>query len=277
MDNLTAALGADMAISALIESGQIGGVEKKTIVYLPEKEFSFSGGYYADIPGEPFNNGDTVTVTFDGVKYVRTVADFPYTNWASGHYVGNLGPLGGADTGEPFILISSYMSESGAFQGYIAVAVEDFANDIDSTHRVGCEVETTAIKPIDPKYLAKEIDATKFNVEYGEQSMTLNDLILTMATTSAMNNGALQEEVIPVAGLREAFSATGQTVLTMTIPGEYTAYFPMTLSFGGKRVVNASCVAMGNFGGPAAFYVLIVFSGNSDDVAIYNKTVVFTT
>ena len=277
MDIKAAILGANMAISELTANGQIGDIERKAIVCFPETEFALSGGEYLGIPGTPFENGDTVTATYDGVEYERKAAVFPYENFARGYYVGNLSVLGGEDTGEPFAILSTYGDEDNEFLGFIVLDVNEFGSERDSTHRVGCSTITDTVKPIDPKYLAKEIDATKFNVEYGEQSMTLNDLILTMATTSAMNNGALQEEVIPVAGLREAFSATGQTVLTMTIPGEYTAYFPMTLSFGGKRVVNASCVAMGNFGGPAAFYVLIVFSGNSDDVAIYNKTVVFTT
>ena len=276
MDIKAAILGANMAISKLTANGQIGDIERKAIVCFPETEFALSGGEYLGIPGTPFENGDTVTATYDGVEYERKAAVFPYENLARGYYVGNLSFLGGEDTGEPFAILATYGEGDNEFLGFVVVDVNEFDSEGDSTHRVGCSTITDTVKPIDPKYLANEVDATKFNVEYGGRSMTLNDLILTMATMSAMNNGALQEEVVPVAGLREAFSANRQTVLTMAIPGEYILYLPITVSFKGKLIVNASCVAMGNFGGPAVFYALIVFSENSDDVTIYNKTVVFT-
>lgn len=141
---------ANKAIRTLEERGQIGRTERKEYACFAESDFQFSGGYCPEIPGKPFGDGDTVTVTWDGTSYTRTAKVFPFTDLANGFYVGNLFPLGGEDTGEPFALLSTY-DDDGNFMGFIAVDVYNFNGD--STHRIGCSVFAETIHPIDQKYL----------------------------------------------------------------------------------------------------------------------------
>lgn len=153
----TAALAASMVKDRLEESGQIGRTERKEYVCFAESDFQFSGGAAQEIPGKPFGDGDTVTVTWDGTIYTRTAKVFPFTNLAKGFYVGNLFPLGGEDTGEPFALLSTYYYDDGNFIGFIAVDVHNFNGD--STHRIGCSVFSEIIHHINPEYIPEDIPA----------------------------------------------------------------------------------------------------------------------
>ena len=161
----TAALAASMIEDKLTESRRIGRTEQKKYVCFSESDFQFSGGYCPEIPGKPFGDGDTVTVTWDGTSYPRTAKVFPFTNLAKGFYVGNLFPLGGEDTGEPFALLSACDGD-GNFMGFIAVDVHNFNGD--STHRVGCSAFSEAIYCIDRKYIPEDLPAIDKLIKNGQ-------------------------------------------------------------------------------------------------------------
>lgn len=153
MDAVTLALA-----KAYTNSQRNGYVEYRDIVCFPEAEFEFIGAVNLNIPGNPFGDGDTVTVVYDGVEYVRTAKFFPeeYNDLAYGYYVGNLKFVGGEDTGEPFALLSNFNRYNGNFNGFIVVDTDNFVdlgNSDSSAHRIGCKVATEEVHPIDPKFL----------------------------------------------------------------------------------------------------------------------------
>lgn len=153
MDAVTLALA-----KAYTNSQRNGYVEYRDIVCFPEAEFEFIGAVNLNIPGNPFGDGDTVTVVYDGVEYVRTAKLFPeeYNGLASGYYVGNLKFVGGEDTGEPFALLSGFDRSYSNFLGFIVVDTDNFVDlggEEYSTHRIGCKTVAETIHPIDPKFL----------------------------------------------------------------------------------------------------------------------------
>lgn len=149
MNNIDRAIVLDEAKAYSNRKG--GYIKHKNEVCFPEAEFDFISGMNTDIPGKPFVEGDTVTVVYDGVQYVRNAEAFPYSNFAKGFYVGNLKIFGGADTGEPFALLSG-ISSQGEYVNFIAADTESYGVG-DSIHRIGCSAKGKTIVPIDPKFL----------------------------------------------------------------------------------------------------------------------------
>ena len=149
MNNIDRAIVLDEAKAYSNRKG--GYIKHKNEVCFPEAEFDFISGMNMDIPGKPFAEGDTVTVVYDGVQYVRNAEAFPYSNLVKGFYVGNLKIFGGADTGEPFALLSG-ISSQGEYVNFIAADTESYGVG-DSIHRIGCSAKAKTIVPIDPKFL----------------------------------------------------------------------------------------------------------------------------
>ena len=272
---------SDNVIDTLVASGQIGGIEKKNIVCFPEAEFSFSSGVCVGIAGDAFEDGDTVTVTYDGVKYERKAAIFPYEEFSSGHYVGNISALGGEDTGEPFAILATYDDDTNEFRGFIVLDVNEFGSEDDSTHRVGCSTTAETIKPIDPKYLVKEIDLPQFVTDYGGSSsnLTLNDLVLGLVNESAQGGGTLKETgYFACEGFRKAVSTTQQIVMKMATPAGSSPRFALDISMGNGYAVGASGASLVYMGYPMDVKLLFVFVDNPDNekVSVYIQATVLS-
>ena len=173
---------ANKAIRTLEERGQIGRTERKGYVCFAESDFQFSGGYCPGIPGKPFVDGDSVTVTWDGTSYTRTAKVFPFSDLAKGFYVGNISPLGGEDTGEPFALLSTYDDDGKNFMEFIAVDAHNFEGN--STHRIGCSVFAETIQPIDQKYLPESSGGMAiFNLS--DYDIDMIDILMSGQTVTA--------------------------------------------------------------------------------------------
>lgn len=107
-------------------------LEEQELVYDAEQE-----GYYAEF-STPINDGDQLTVVYDGESYECTAVMNPVSSLIA---FGNLSLFGGDDTGEPFACMT--------FDGMLFVATVN-PNDTQN-HTV--KISGTVVKKIEPKYL----------------------------------------------------------------------------------------------------------------------------
>lgn len=124
---------------------------------------------------------------------------------------------------------------------------------------------------IDPKILAlakpKEVDLTKFNVTYGGQNMTVNDLILYLVSESASSGTRQNTGLIECDGIQEAFSTTQMVIVTLAMPNDIKPRFVMNNTLQNGITVSASCNSIVFLEMPIDVKVLFVF--NDGEVEFY--------
>lgn len=240
MDIIAAKLGANMAINSLENSGQIGSIAVNKEIIFPfmalefevlDEETGISGvSIHASTELlEAAVDNKSLTFTFDGTNYLCPA------NYLEGMGVlwGNGSFFGMEDTGEPF-----------AFGVDVNKLQTSFLCITGGIHTAEISLVSETIKPIEPKFLANEVDLTKFNVEYSGQSMTLNDLVQYLVNASATSGGTMQHTgYISAAGVREALSTTQQIVMAITTPMGSVARFPMMVSLLDGVAINVSGTA----------------------------------
>jgi hypothetical protein len=179
---------------------------------------TFGNGQYVQPDMLPFSVGDSVTVTFDGVKYELVVSSDPMGMGMG--VLGNFAIMGDAvDTGEPFIMLNG----TDPYQGSAFVIM---APGLETANVM---IECTTVKTIDSKYIPANIgggvviveDAAAASgvatVEQGALMATMNAFEIAQAVLSGKSvyftNG--YEDFVPFI---YAFRLNDMMTGTMAVP-----------------------------------------------------------
>lgn len=253
MDIIAAKLGANMAISELIESGRIGSATKP--IYTYDGDIGEGGLIKISDSSPDLNKLIKVKGYLNGVA----------TELPKDALIISEDDEGGQSAtmnGSPVTLLMSVNIAGFANNGL-------FINALNKDNYINYIEFAETIKPIDPKYLVREVDLTKFNVEYGGQSMTLNDLVLYLANESINAGGALQTvKYILCEGFRQALSTTQQVVITMDTPYGTRPRFPTMISLLDGVVGNASVNGMVYMGAPVTVNNMFTWDNDKTDEKI---------
>lgn len=164
MDIITAKLGAKMAQEELQANGQVGYIKSVNAVLMPEASYAFASGAAMLPVSVAFTEGDRVTTTLDGVEYSATAKSATMPDGTNGAAAGNLGMLGGEDTGEPFFAFCGMME--GAL--IVALFVLADAGTESSQHTASISAEVNEVHAIDPKYLYSYFRFENYGQTYPE-------------------------------------------------------------------------------------------------------------
>lgn len=162
------------------------------------------GGFFCMLDASLFHSdSEPLLVTFDGVKYECV----PNIGFGTPMF-GNAAFVGGADTGEPFMLI-------------IALANSVVSLVVADTKQHTVKVESVSTQKIKPKY----VDAvTNFYISYGEDIYLYKDALLTTKVTAIeLTNAAKSSAVqIIVSALGAAFSVLYPVSVPLVAPDGYS-------------------------------------------------------
>lgn len=131
----------------------------------------------------PISSGDSVSVTFNGVKYELTAQPVP--GFPDLVYFGNDATFGGPDNGIPFCV----MTGSDGNGEFTAISAPDYAGQF-----VSVKVEALVVKTLDPKFIPAGVGGGVVIVQ--DSAMASGVAVASQAPATATMNAAEIAEAI---------------------------------------------------------------------------------
>lgn len=232
MDIITAKLGANMAKSDLVASGQIGGEGQTLATIFADGTYVFETGVYNFNATAPlYSVGDTITVALDGVEYTSVVKLFEMGGVAV-EYVGNPVMLGLEDNGMPFLM--QQMNYGGTLFTSIGI-IEELESETTQHTLAVYKVEQT-ITPIDPKYLPPSSGGGLPVVELTPAIELNGSAPLTTEESAMMDEMAAQG--MPF--ICKCVLVEGDSAQTMTAVMNYSGAGGISMFVGGFAVISVN-------------------------------------
>ena len=122
------------------EGGQYILFEEQEVQFVPMSEGGLQGYGYIHAPSLNINGSLDCSIRWDGILYSCTPMVDSDTEESREIYVGNLGFLGGEDTGEPFLIVDN-------------LEMTVFATPNEGAHIVYISQSDEVVHQLDPKYV----------------------------------------------------------------------------------------------------------------------------
>lgn len=162
-----------------LPEGGVGYETSSRVTAIEPGTYTFTDGSNGEFIFS-FVEGDTVIVNYEGEEYVRTAARMIVENMSI-TYAGNLYPLSGIDTGEPFCAI--VLTDGTTIMWDIISFSESTGSDYSADRELYMIVEHKETGKIDPKFLpeggfgySKEIVLTNDGNNEGKEYFELQDM-----------------------------------------------------------------------------------------------------
>ena len=122
------------------EGGQYILFEEQEVQFVAMSDGGMQGNGYIQSPSIDINGSLDCSIRWDGILYSCTPVVDSDTEESKEIYVGNLGFLGGEDTGEPFLIIDN-------------LEMTIFASPTEGAHTVYISQSDEVVHQLDPKYV----------------------------------------------------------------------------------------------------------------------------
>lgn len=122
------------------EGGQYILFEEQEVEFVAMSDGGMQGNGYIQSPSIDINGSLDCSIRWDGILYSCTPVVDSDTEESKEIYVGNLGFLGGEDTGEPFLIVDS-------------LDMTVFASPTDGMHTVYISQSDEVVHQLDAKYV----------------------------------------------------------------------------------------------------------------------------